>query len=196
VEAAAVVSGGDQQLSGRLDPDPDPGQGQQPCHDGGDERGELGVGAALTRSVPSLTGRMTARTTSLAKTTQKHDFPAAGDIARGWCRLMGPAPLTLFLTTLLVVRNQWILAWHHDGGGEVVAEEQLVLPAQQDVLAAPRTLRRRRSRGSRGAGEGLQVRPVHRQRRAVLLAFLRDRRPEQVIAYGCGGIGRQPVRPS
>jgi hypothetical protein len=80
---------------------------------------------------------MTARTTSLAKTTQKHDFPAAGDIARGWCRLMGPAPLTLFLTTLLVVRNQWILAWHHDGGGEVVAEEQLVLPAQQDVLAAP-----------------------------------------------------------
>jgi hypothetical protein len=72
----------------------------------------------------------------LAKTAQKHDYPsaawrrsyarrtgaergfatvkdpAASDIARGWCRLMGLAPLTLFITTLLVVRNQRILrAW-------------------------------------------------------------------------------------
>jgi hypothetical protein len=72
----------------------------------------------------------------LAKTAQKHDYPsaawrrsyarrtgaergfatakdpAANDIARGWCRLMGLAPLTLFITTLLVVRNQRILrAW-------------------------------------------------------------------------------------
>ena len=72
----------------------------------------------------------------LAKTAQKHDYPsaawrrsyarrtgaergfatakdpAANDIARGWCRLMGLAPLTLFITTLLAVRNQRILrAW-------------------------------------------------------------------------------------
>jgi hypothetical protein len=72
----------------------------------------------------------------LAKTAQKHDYPsaawrrsyarrtgaergfatvkdpAASDIARGWCLLTGLAPLTLFLTTLLVVRNQRILhAW-------------------------------------------------------------------------------------
>jgi hypothetical protein len=72
----------------------------------------------------------------LAKTAQKHDYPsaawrrsyarrtgaergfatakdpAANDIARGWCRLMGLAPLTLFITTLLIVRNQRILrAW-------------------------------------------------------------------------------------
>ena len=72
----------------------------------------------------------------LAKTAQKHDYPsaawrrsyarrtgaergfatakdpAANDIARGWCRLMGLAPLILFITTLLVVRNQRILrAW-------------------------------------------------------------------------------------
>ena len=70
----------------------------------------------------------------LAKTAQKHDYPsaawrrsdarrtgaergfatvkdpAASDIARGWCRLMGLTPLMLFLTTLLVVRNQRILA--------------------------------------------------------------------------------------
>jgi hypothetical protein len=74
---------------------------------------------------------------ALAKTAQKHDYPsaawrrsyarrtgaergfatlkdpAASDIARGWCRLMGLAPLTLFTATLLVVRNQRILrAWN------------------------------------------------------------------------------------
>ncbi|HEY3955848.1 MAG TPA: hypothetical protein VGM53_20950 [Streptosporangiaceae bacterium] len=73
----------------------------------------------------------------LAKTAQKHDYPSAAwrrsyarrtgaergfatakdpatnDIARGWCRLMGLAPLMLFTTTLLVVRNQRILhAWN------------------------------------------------------------------------------------
>jgi hypothetical protein len=72
----------------------------------------------------------------LAKTAQKHDYPsaawrrsyarrtgaergfatakdpAANDISRGWCRLMGPAPLMLFTTTLLIARNQRILhAW-------------------------------------------------------------------------------------
>jgi hypothetical protein len=70
----------------------------------------------------------------LAKTAQKHDYPSAAwrrsyarrtgaergfatakdpasnDIARGWCRLMGLAPLMLFTATLLVVRNQRILA--------------------------------------------------------------------------------------
>jgi hypothetical protein len=73
----------------------------------------------------------------LAKTAQKHDYPSAAwrrsyarrsgaergfatakdpasnDISRGWCRLMGLAPLMLFVTTLLVVRNQRILhAWN------------------------------------------------------------------------------------
>ena len=70
----------------------------------------------------------------LAKTAQKHDYPSAAwrrsyarrsgaergfatakdpasnDITRGWCRLMGLAPLTLFTVTLLAVRNQRILA--------------------------------------------------------------------------------------
>jgi hypothetical protein len=65
----------------------------------------------------------------LAKTAQKHDYPsaahrrsyarrtgaergfatardpAANDIARGWCRLTGLAPLMLFTAVLLVVRN-------------------------------------------------------------------------------------------
>jgi hypothetical protein len=72
-----------------------------------------------------------------AKTRQKHDHPSAAhrrpyarrtgaercfatakdpatnDISRGWCRLMGLAPLMLFTTVLLVVRNQRILtAWN------------------------------------------------------------------------------------
>lgn len=69
-----------------------------------------------------------------AKTRQKHDYPgpawrrsyarrtaaervystvkdpAASDTARGWCRLMGTAPLMLFTAALIVVRNQRILA--------------------------------------------------------------------------------------
>ena len=72
-----------------------------------------------------------------AKTAQKHDYPSAAhrrsyarrtgaergfatakdpatnNIIRGWCRLMGLAPLMLFATTLLTVRNQRILqAWN------------------------------------------------------------------------------------
>ena len=69
-----------------------------------------------------------------AKTAQKHDYPSAAwrrsyarrtgaergfatakdpatnDISRGWCRLMGLTPLMLFITTLLIVRNQRIQA--------------------------------------------------------------------------------------
>jgi hypothetical protein len=69
-----------------------------------------------------------------AKTRQKHDYPSAAwrrsyarrtgaergfatakdpatnDISRGWCRLMGLTPLMLSVTTLLIVRNQRILA--------------------------------------------------------------------------------------
>jgi hypothetical protein len=73
----------------------------------------------------------------LAKTAQKHDYPSAAwrrsyarrtgaergfatakdpatnHITRGWCRLMGLAPLTLFTATLLIARNQRILnAWN------------------------------------------------------------------------------------
>jgi hypothetical protein len=73
----------------------------------------------------------------LAKTAQKHDYPsaawrrsyarrtgaergfatakdpAANDISRGWCRLMGLTPLMLFTAVLLAARNQRILnAWN------------------------------------------------------------------------------------
>jgi hypothetical protein len=69
-----------------------------------------------------------------AKTRQKHDYPSAAwrrsytrrtsaerafatikdpataTIARGWCRLTGLAPLTLWITCALAIRNQRILA--------------------------------------------------------------------------------------
>jgi hypothetical protein len=69
-----------------------------------------------------------------AKTAQKHDYPskahrrsyarrtgaergfatakdpASNNTSRGWCRLMGLTPLMLCLTTLLIVRNQRIIA--------------------------------------------------------------------------------------
>jgi hypothetical protein len=95
-----------------------------------------------------------------AKTRQKHDYPSAAwrrsyarrtgaergfatakdpatnDIARGWCRLMGPAPLVLFTTTLLIVRNQRILAAWNTRQQETARRAAQGLP--------PRTRRRRR----------------------------------------------------
>jgi hypothetical protein len=96
----------------------------------------------------------------LAKTAQKHDYPSAAwrrscsrrtgaergfatakdpasnDISRGWCRLMGLAPLTLFVTTLLVVRNQRILAAWNTRQEETQRRAAAGLP--------PKTRRRRR----------------------------------------------------
>ena len=96
----------------------------------------------------------------LAKTAQKHDYPsaswrrsyarrsgaergfatakdpAASDISRGWCRLMGLAPLMLFTATLLVVRNQRILAAWNTRQEENTRRAAKGLP--------PKTRRRRR----------------------------------------------------
>jgi hypothetical protein len=96
----------------------------------------------------------------LAKTAQKHDYPsaawrrsysrrtgaergfatikdpAASNTTRGWCRLMGLAPLTLLVTTLLIVRNQRILAaWN-------TRQQENERRAARGV--PPRTRRRRR----------------------------------------------------
>ncbi|HVH82648.1 MAG TPA: hypothetical protein VM782_24875, partial [Stellaceae bacterium] len=95
-----------------------------------------------------------------AKTRQKHDYPspawrrsyarrsaaergfatakdpASNDTARGWCRLMGLAPLTLFTAALLAVRNQRILAAWNTRQEENARRAARGLP--------PRTRRRRR----------------------------------------------------
>jgi hypothetical protein len=95
-----------------------------------------------------------------AKTRQKHDYPSAAwrrsyarrsgaergfatakdpasnDISRGWCRLMGLAPLMIFTTTMLAVRNQRILhAWD-------ARQEENARRAAKGL--PPRTRRRRR----------------------------------------------------
>ena len=95
----------------------------------------------------------------LAKTAQKHDYPSRPGAAptpaaagrarlrhrqgprqqhhhRGWCRLMGLAPLTLFTVTLLVVRNQRILAAWNARQEENARRAARGLP--------PKTRRRRR----------------------------------------------------
>ncbi len=56
--------------------------------------------------------RSYARRTGAERTFSTAKDPASNNIARGWCRLMGLAPLMLWLACLLAVRNQRILtAW-------------------------------------------------------------------------------------
>ena len=60
----------------------------------------------------------------------------ATTISRGWCRLMGLTPLMLFVTTLLIARNQRILAAWNTRQEETAHRAARGLP--------PRTRRRRR----------------------------------------------------
>jgi hypothetical protein len=95
-----------------------------------------------------------------AKTAQKHDYPskahrrsyarrtgaergfatakdpASNTISRGWCRLMGLTPLMLFTATLLIVRNQRILAAWNARQAENTRRAAAGLP--------PKTRKRRR----------------------------------------------------
>ena len=107
----------------------------------------------------------------LAKTAQKHDYPSAAwrrssarrtgaergfatakdpasnDISRGWCRLTGLAPLMLFVTTLLVVRNQRILrAW--DARQEETQRRAAAGPPPENPQTAPQDPRRPRRRAA------------------------------------------------
>jgi hypothetical protein len=97
----------------------------------------------------------------LAKTAQKHDYPSAAwrrsyarrsgaergfatakdpagnDIARGWCRLTGLAPLMLFTACLLAVRNQRVLSARNSRQEENTRRAAKGLP--------PKTRKRRRT---------------------------------------------------
>jgi hypothetical protein len=103
-----------------------------------------------------------------AKTRQKHDYPsaawrrscarrtgaergfstikdpAASDISRGWCRLMGLTPLMLHATTLLIARNQRILAAWNNRQEENARRAAAGLP--------PKTRKRRRKAFMLAAG--------------------------------------------
>jgi hypothetical protein len=96
----------------------------------------------------------------VAKTAQKHDYPsaahrrsyarrtgaervfatlkdpAANDISRGWCRIMGLAPRLLFTTCLTITRNQRITAAWDNRQEDNARRATAGLP--------PRTRRRRR----------------------------------------------------
>jgi hypothetical protein len=97
--------------------------------------------AAKTRQkhdYPSAAHRKSyARRTGAERTFATAKDPASNNIARGWIRLMGLTPLTLWLACLMAVRNQRILtAWtarQDDNAHRAVAG----LP--------PRTRRRRRN---------------------------------------------------
>ena len=54
--------------------------------------------------------RSYARRTGAERSFATTKDPATNDTGRGWCRLMGLAPLLLFTAVLLVARNQRILA--------------------------------------------------------------------------------------
>ena len=57
--------------------------------------------------------RSYARRTGAERTFSTAKDPATNNIARGWTRLMGLTPVTLWLACLLAVRNQRILtAWN------------------------------------------------------------------------------------
>ena len=62
--------------------------------------------------------------------------PATNTISRGWCRLMGLTPLMLFAVTLLIVRNQRLLAAWDARQAENARRAAAGLP--------PRTRKRRR----------------------------------------------------
>ena len=79
--------------------------------------------AAKTRQkhdYPSAAHRRSyARRTSAERTFSTIKDPASNTISRGWCRLMGLTPLTLWLACLHAVRNQRILAaWNARQGRE------------------------------------------------------------------------------
>ena len=118
----------------------------------------------------------------LAKTAQKHDYPSAAwrrsyarrtgaergfatakdpatnDIARGWCRLMGPAPLMLFTTALLVTRNQRILAaWN---ARQEQTQRRAAPGSPEDPQTAPHHPRQPRRRATLTATPRPQPAPV------------------------------------
>ena len=96
--------------------------------------------AAKTRQkhdYPSAAHRRSyARRTGAERTFSTAKDPASNNITRGWCRLMGLAPLMLWLAGLVIVRNQRILAAWDARQDDNARRAAAGLP--------PRTRRRRR----------------------------------------------------
>jgi hypothetical protein len=79
--------------------------------------------------------RSYARRTGAERTFATTKDPASNNISRGWCRLMGLAPIALWLACLTAVRNQRILnAW----------QTRQAQDAQRAAAGLPPKTRRRR----------------------------------------------------
>ena len=92
---------------------------------------------AQKHDYPSAAHRKSyARRTGAERTFSTAKDPASNNIARGWTRLMGLAPLMLWLACLLVVRNQRILTTWDARQADNARRAAAGLP--------PRTRRRRR----------------------------------------------------
>jgi hypothetical protein len=93
---------------------------------------------AQKHDYPSATHRRSyARRTAAERTFSTAKDPASNDISRGWCRLMGLTAITLFTASLLIVRNQRIMAaW----------TARKARDAQRAATGLPPSTRRRRRR--------------------------------------------------
>ena len=137
-----------------------------------------------------------------AKTAQKHDYPspahrrsyarrsasertnstvkdpATTDISRGWCRVLGLTPITLFVVCAFVVRNQRII--------ESFEQHQQEDERRAARGLAPRTRRRRRQcRRSRQCRQRTAVIDrVRGIRDPRLVAFSTYGRPRLTISVG------------
>jgi len=81
--------------------------------------------------------RSYARRTAVERSNSRVKDPASIDITKGWCRLMGPVPISLFLACALVVRNLAI--------SDAFYEREVDQQRRKAVGLAPRTRRRRRT---------------------------------------------------
>ncbi len=81
--------------------------------------------------------RSHARRTAVERSNSRVKNPASIDVAKGWCRLMGLVPISLFFACALVVRN---LAISDAITERALAEQQ----RRRSAGLAPRTRRRRR----------------------------------------------------
>ncbi|MHB1989149.1 MAG: hypothetical protein ACYCSF_14445 [Acidimicrobiales bacterium] len=87
---------------------------------------------------PSKAHRISyARRTAVERTFSTLKDPASHDVNRGWCRLMGLAPIMLFLACVVVVRNDRITEAFHEREAEALTRQ---------ISGRPRLARRRRRR--------------------------------------------------
>lgn len=92
---------------------------------------------AQKHDYPSAAWRKSyARRTAVERTYSTIKDPASNDISRGWCRLMGLAPLFVFVTCCLVVRNLRVL--------DAYAERQSAQARRAAAGLPPKRRRRRR----------------------------------------------------